>query len=46
MYAHIADPKKFRVALAVGERLINIYKHNREDVKIESIETTAHHFEV
>ena len=46
MYAHIADPQKFRVALAVGERLINIYKHNREDVKIESIQATAHHFEV
>ena len=34
------------MALAVGECLVNIYKHNREDVKIESIEATAHHFEV
>ena len=46
MYGHIADPQKFRVALATGERLINIYKYNREDVKIKPIETTAHHFEV
>ena len=46
MYARIADPQKFRVALAAGERLVNIYKHNREDVKIEPIEMTAHHFEV
>ena len=46
MYACIADPQKFRVALAAGEGLINIYKHNRENVKIEPIETTAHHFKV
>ena len=47
MYACIADPQKFRVALAAGERLINIYKHNREDVKIEPIEDyCAQHFEV
>ena len=46
MYAQIADPQKIRIALAVGERLVNIYKHNQEDVKIELIETTAHHFEV
>ena len=42
----IADPQKFRVALAAGERLMNIYKHNREDVKPEPIEITAHRFEV
>ena len=46
MYAHIADPQQLGVALAAGEQLINIYKHNREDVKIEPIKTTAHHFEV
>ena len=28
MYAQIADPQKFRVVLAAGERLVNIYKHN------------------
>ena len=46
MYTRIADPQKFQVALAAGERLININKHNREDVKIKPIETTVHHFEV
>ena len=34
MYTYIIDPQKFRVALAAGKRLINIYKHNREDVKV------------
>ena len=43
MYARIADPQKFRVALAAGKRLINIYKHNREDIKTESIKATTHH---
>ena len=28
MYARIADPQKFQVALAAGERLVNIYKYN------------------
>ena len=46
MYSIIADPHKFRVALAAGERLMNIYRHNREDVKPEPIEVTVHHFEV
>ena len=46
MYTHIGDPQKFRVALVAGERLINIYKHNQEYIKIESLETTVHHFEV
>ena len=32
MYTHIGDPQKFRVALAAGQCLVNIYKHNREDV--------------
>ena len=32
--------------MAAPERLINIYRHNREDVKLESLQTTAHHFEV
>ena len=46
MYERIGDPHKFRVALAAGERLVNIYKHNRDDEKIESIDATAHRFEV
>ena len=46
MYERIGDPHKFRVALAAGECLVNIYKHNRDDVKIESIDTTAHRFKV
>ena len=46
MYTHIGDPQKFRVALAAGEHLVNIYKHNREKLKTESLEATAHHFEV
>ena len=46
MYSRIADPQKFRVALAAGERLMNIYRRNREDVKPEPIEITAHRFEV
>ena len=32
--------------LTAGECLINIYKHNREDINTESVEATAHHFEV
>ena len=46
MYERIGDPHKFRVALAAGEHLVNIYKHNRDDVKIKSIDATAHRFEV
>ena len=46
MYNQIRDPQKFRVALAAGECLINIYKHNREDIRVELLEATAHHFEV
>ena len=46
MYERIGDPHKFRVALAAGEHLVNIYKHNRDDVKIESIDATAHRFEI
>ena len=32
--------------MAAAERLINIYRHNREEVKLEPLETTAHCFEV
>ena len=46
IYERIGDPHRFQVALAAGEHLINIYKHNREDGKIESIDATAHRFEV
>ena len=35
MYACIGDPQKFQVVLAAGKRLTNIYKHNREDIKVE-----------
>ena len=46
MYTCIDNPARFRVALAAAERLINIYRHKREDIKLESLQTTAHHFEV
>ena len=46
MYTHIDNPAQFRVALAAAERLINIYRHNREEVKLEPLKTTAHCFEV
>ena len=46
IYTCIGDPQKFRVALAAGECLINIYKYNRENIKGEFLEATAHHFEV
>ena len=46
MYTCIENPVQFRVALEAAERLINIYRHNREDIKLESLQTTAHHFEV
>ena len=46
MYARIDNPHHFRVALAAAERLINVYKQNREDIKPELLQDTAHHFEV
>ena len=46
MYTCIDNPAQFRVALAAAERLINIYRHNREEVKLEPLKATAHHFEV
>ena len=46
MYTRIANPHRFRVALAAAERLVNLYKLNREDIKPESLQATAHHFEV
>ena len=46
MYTRIANPHRFRVALAAAERLVNLYKQNREDIKPESLQDTAHHFEV
>ena len=46
MYTRIDNPHRFRVALAAAERLINLYKQNREDIKPEPLQDTAHHFEV
>ena len=46
MYTHISDPQKFRIALAAAEGLLNIYKHNREEVKLELLENAADRSEV
>ena len=46
MYTHIDNLAWFRVALAAAERLVNIYRHNREEVKLQPLKTTAHRFEV
>ena len=46
MYSRIDNPPHFRVALAAAERLVNLYNQNREDIKPEPLQNTAHHFEV
>ena len=46
MYTRMANPHRFRVALAVAERLVNLYRQNREDIKPEPLQDTAHCFEV
>ena len=46
MYTCIDNRAQFRVALAAAERLVNIYRHKREEVKLEPLKTTAHCFEV
>ena len=46
MYTRMANPHRFRVALAAAERLVNLYRQNREDIKPESLQDIAHHFEV
>ena len=46
MYTRMAIPHRFRVALAAAERLVNLYRQNREDIKPEPLQDTAHHFEV
>ena len=46
MYTRMANPHRFGVALAAAERLVNLYRQNREDIKPEPIQDTAHHFEV
>ena len=46
MYTRIDNPHRFRVALAAAERLINVYKQNREAIKPEPLQDTAHRFEV
>ena len=46
MYTRIANPHRFRVASAAAEMSVNLYKQNREDIKPESLQDTAHHFEV
>ena len=45
-YSRIDNPHHFRVALAAAERLVNLYRQNREDIKPEPLQDTAHHFEV
>ena len=34
------------MALAAAERLVNLYRQNREDIKPEPLQDTTHHFEV
>ena len=46
MYTRMANPHRFRMALAAAERLVNLYRQNREDIKPEPLQDTAHHFEV
>ena len=46
MYTRMANPHRFRVALAAAERLVNLYRQNREDIKPEPLQDTAHCFEV
>ena len=46
MYTRMDNPHRFRVALAAAERLVNLYKQNREDIKLEPLQDTTHHFEV
>ena len=46
MYTRMANPHRFRVALAAAERLVNLYRQNREDIKPEPLQDTAHRFEV
>ena len=46
MYSRVDNPHHFGVALTAAERLVNLYKQNREDIKPEPLQDTAHHFEV
>ena len=46
MYSRIDNPHHFRVALAAAKRLVNLYRQNREDIKPEPLQDTAHCFEV
>ena len=46
MYTRMDNPHQFRVALAAAERLVNLYRQSREDIKPEPLQDTAHHFEV
>ena len=34
------------MALAAAERLVNLYRQNREDIKPEPLQDATHHFEV
>ena len=45
MYSRIDNPHCL-IALAAAERLVNLYRQNREDIKPEPLQDTAHHFEV
>ena len=46
MYTRMDNPHRFRVALAAAERLVNLYRQNREVIKPKPLQDTAHHFEV
>ena len=46
LYSRIDNPHCFKVALATAERLVNLYRQNREDIKPEPLQDTTHCFEV
>ena len=46
IYSRIDNPHHFTVALAAAERLVNLYRQNREDIKLEPLQDITHHFEV
>ena len=46
MYTRMGNPHQFRVALVAAERLVNLYRQNREDIKPEPVQDTTHYFEV
>ena len=46
IYNQINDPYSFRLALAAGERMLNLLQAKQEDKKVDSMEKTCHYFEV